>query len=151
MTTYVATHRLHSLYLCTKYETWKLKTLGVRVRTGTTENHHGCHGNHFRWRTYVTTHRLHSLYLRTKCETWKLKTLGVRVRQERTDGRTDRQTQTDGRTDGWPVSHYTPRYIYIGSIKNSVVDKNIRKEKITCTKNFNIFTLTLTLTPGVSL
>ena len=28
-------HRLHSLYLCTKYETWKLKTLGVRVRTGT--------------------------------------------------------------------------------------------------------------------
>ena len=29
--TYVATHRLHSLYLCTKYETWKLKTLGVRV------------------------------------------------------------------------------------------------------------------------
>ena len=35
----------------------------------------------------------------------------------------------------------------------SVVDKNMRKEKITCTKNFNIFTLTLTLTltPGVSL
>ena len=33
--------------------------------------------------------------------------------------------------------------------------KNIRKEKITCTKNFNIFTLTLMLTltlmPGVSL
>ena len=101
--------------------------------------------NHFRWRTYVTTHRLHSLYLCTKYETWKLKTLGVRVRTG-TDGQTDR------RTDGRPVSHNTPRHIY-RAYKKSVVDKNIRKEKITCTKNFNIFTLTLTLTltPGVSL
>ena len=41
-------------------------------------------------------------------------------------------------------------YLYIVISINSVVDKNIRKE-ITCTKNFNIFTLTLTLTPGVSL
>ena len=32
-----------------------------------------------------------------------------------------------------------------------MVDKNIRKEKITCTKNVNIFTLTLTLTPTLML
>ena len=69
------------------------------------------------------------------------------------DGQTDRQT--DGRTDGWMDDRYhiIRPDIYIGHIKNSVVDKNIRKEKITCTKNFNIFMLTLTLTlmPGVSL
>ena len=49
------------------------------------------------------------------------------------------------------LKQYMYLYIVI-SKKNSVVDKNIRKE-ITCTKNFNIFmlTLTLTLTPGVSL
>ena len=70
------------------------------------KQHPGCHGNHLRWRTYVATHRLHSPYRCTKYETWKLKTLGVRVR-----------TGTGGQTDGRPVSHNTPRYIYIGRIK----------------------------------
>ena len=66
-------HTVSSLYLCTKYETWKLKTLRVRVQTGTDgKQHHGCHGNHFRCRTYVATHRLHSLYICTKYESWKL-------------------------------------------------------------------------------
>ena len=67
-----------------RYETWKLKTLGVRMRTGTDgKQHPGCHGNHFWWRTYVATHRLHSLYLCTKYESWKLWEL--ECGQERTE------------------------------------------------------------------